>query len=62
MSLESVFNSAIEGLKEHSGTVFSGIAVVGVFATTYFSGKAAVEVDHKLDPDMSFGEKAKVYS
>lgn len=61
MNVNNIFRGAIDGLKEHSGTILSGIAVVGVFVSTYFSGKAAVMVDHELDPDMDFKEKAKLY-
>ena len=51
----------IEQIKDHSGTICSGIAVAGVFVTAYFSGKSAVKIDREIDPDLDKKEKAKLY-
>lgn len=51
-----------DGFKDKSGTICAIGAVVGVFVTAYFSGKAAVRVEHTIDPDMDKKEKAKEYA
>ena len=47
--------------RKNSGTICALTAVIGVFTTAYFSGKAAVRVDHEIDPDMDKKLKAKTY-
>lgn len=49
-------------LKDNKATICSGLACCGVFATAYFSGKAAVRVEHTIDADMDKKEKAKEYA
>lgn len=61
MELQYIFEEAIQKVKDNSATICSGIAVAGVFVTAYFSGKAAVRVDHTIDPDMDRKEKWKEY-
>lgn len=50
-------------LEGKSGTLCAIGAVIGVFATAYFSGKAAVEAKETIpdDPDMDIKEKGKHY-
>lgn len=52
----------INWLKDHKATICSGLACGGVFATAYFSGKAAVRVEHTIDADMDKKEKIKEYA
>lgn len=62
MQIKMIFKNAVNAIKKHAGTIYAGAAVVGVGATVYLSGKAAVEVDHKIEPDMDIREKAKIYA
>ena len=62
MDIKVIFNNAFNAIKKHAGTIYAGAAVVGVGATVYLSGKAAVEVDHKIEPGMDIREKAKIYA
>lgn len=55
------FDKVINWIKDHKATICSALACGGVFATAYFSGKAAVRVEHTIDPDMDKKEKAKEY-
>lgn len=57
MSMDGILNY----LRDHKATICSGLACAGVFATAYFSGKAAVRVDHTIDADMDKKEKVKEY-
>ena len=57
MNMDGILN----WLKDHKATICSGLACGGVFATAYFSGKAAVQVEHTVNPDMDKKEKAKEY-
>ena len=62
MQIKKAVDAVFKAVKSHSGTICAGAAIVGVGATVYFSGKAAVEVDHEIDPSMTKKEKAKVYA
>ena len=62
MDIKVIFKNAANAFKKHAGTIYAGVAVIGVGATVYLSGKAAVEVDHKIEPDMDIREKAKIYA
>lgn len=62
MDIKVIFKNVFNTIKKHAGTIYAGAAVVGVGATVYLSGKAAVEVDHKIEPDMDIREKAKIYA
>lgn len=62
MDIKVIFKNAVNAIKKHAGTIYAGAAVVGVGATVYLSGKAAVEVDHKIEPGMDIREKAKIYA
>lgn len=62
MQIKRVIDAVFKVIKSHSGTICAGAAVVGVGATAYFSGRAAVEVDHTLEPSMTKKEKVKVYA
>ena len=62
MDIKLIFKNAFNAIKKHAGTIYAGAAVVGVGATVYLSGKAAVEVDHKIEPSMPIHEKAKIYA
>ena len=55
------FQKVWKGIKDHSGTICAGAAVVGVGITAYFSGKGAVEAHETIKPEMSRKEKAKAY-
>ena len=55
------FHNVVDWIKDHKATIGSGFAVAGVFATSYFSGKAAVRVHTTVDPDMDKVEKLKEY-
>ena len=46
---------AFLAVKAHSGTICAVAAIGGVLATAYFSGKAAVRLDHEIDPDTPLG-------
>lgn len=61
-NIKVIFKNVFNAIKKHAGTIYAGAAVVGVGATVYLSGKAAVEVDHKIEPDMDIREKAKIYA
>lgn len=54
-------NKVLDILKDKSGTICAAGAVVGVFVTAYLSGKAAVRVEHTIDPDMDTQTKVKEY-
>ena len=61
MQFKEVIGNIERKLKKNSGTLCAVGACVGVVATAYFSGKAAVRVDHEVDPDMDKSLKAKTY-
>lgn len=61
-NIKVIFKNVFNAIKKHAGTIYAGAAVVGVGATVYLSGKAAVEVDHKIEPGMDIHEKAKIYA
>lgn len=61
MNLGKAFHKGIKYLSDHSGTICAGLAVAGVGVTAYFSGKAAVRVDHEIDCDMDKSLKIKTY-
>lgn len=58
----STLSNVFKSIGKHKSAISAGVAVVGVFVTSYLSGKAAVEVDHLIDPDMDRKLKAKVYA
>lgn len=62
MGIGKALKSAADYICDHSGTICAGVAVAGVGATAYFSGKAAVRVDHELDCDMTRLERFKLYA
>lgn len=62
MGIGKALKSAVDYICDHSGTICAGVAVAGVGATAYFSGKAAVRVDHELDCDMTRMERIKLYA
>ena len=61
MNLEDALEKAKDIWDEHGGTICAGFAIVGVFVTAYFSGKAAVRVHTTVDPDLDKKEKIKEY-
>ena len=58
----STLSNVFKSIGKHKSAISAGVAVVGVFVTSYLSGKAAVEVDHLIDPDMDRKLKVKVYA
>ena len=52
----------IRFLKDDKASICAAGAVVGVFVTAYFSGKAAVEVSNNVDPEDSTSEKVTKYA
>ena len=61
MEIKKVIGNIGRKFKKNSGSICAIGAVAGVIATAYFSGKAAVQVDHEIDPDMDKSLKAKTY-
>lgn len=61
MGLDSSINRLITWVSDHKATLCSAGACAGVFATAYFSGKAAVRVHTTVDPDLDKKEKVKEY-
>lgn len=61
MQIKKIIDSAVKSLKKNSGTIFAAGACAGVVATAYFSGKAAVIVDHEIDADTDRNLKIKTY-
>lgn len=57
-----MMNVILNYLRDHKATICSAVACGGVFATAYFSGKAAVRVEHTIDADMDKKEKIKEYA
>ena len=57
ITMEMVLRNA----KKHSGTIAAVAGVVGLAATAFLSGKAAVRAHEEIDPNMDTKEKAKLY-
>ena len=57
MGVKDIFNV----IKDHSGTILSGVAVVGVGVTGYFSADGALKSVETIKPEMTRMEKIKAY-